>query len=262
MRRALAIAAGRCRRWRRGCAQERPIAAVRAAFGHRRSPAPTCARCRPTTPPIRACCGSSAASSCGMRPPARRTSCASCHGDARGVDARRGRALSRLRCARLATSSTSMRASTRAARERQQRAAAAARVGRPAGAQRLRRLPVARHADRRDRSTVRRAPRSSAAARSTCERHGQMNLACTQCHDQNWGKRLSPRRSARDTAPRFPRIGSSGRAWVRCSGAFARASSACARKCRRRAHRELTDVELYLAWRAQGLPLEAPGVRR
>jgi hypothetical protein len=25
---------------------------------------------------------------------------------------------------------------------------------------------------------------------------------------------------------------------------------------------ELTDVELYLAWRAQGLPLESPGVRR
>jgi hypothetical protein len=25
---------------------------------------------------------------------------------------------------------------------------------------------------------------------------------------------------------------------------------------------ELTDVELFLAWRGQGLPLEAPGVRR
>jgi sulfur-oxidizing protein SoxA len=25
---------------------------------------------------------------------------------------------------------------------------------------------------------------------------------------------------------------------------------------------ELTDVELYLAWRAQGLPFEAPGVWR
>ena len=25
---------------------------------------------------------------------------------------------------------------------------------------------------------------------------------------------------------------------------------------------ELTDVELYLAWREQGLPVEAPGVRR
>jgi hypothetical protein len=24
----------------------------------------------------------------------------------------------------------------------------------------------------------------------------------------------------------------------------------------------LTDLELFLAWRAQGLPLEAPGVRR
>ena len=25
---------------------------------------------------------------------------------------------------------------------------------------------------------------------------------------------------------------------------------------------ELTDVEPYLGWRAQGLPVEAPGVRR
>jgi hypothetical protein len=25
---------------------------------------------------------------------------------------------------------------------------------------------------------------------------------------------------------------------------------------------ELTDVELYLAWRANGLPIESPGVRR
>jgi sulfur-oxidizing protein SoxA len=94
------------------------------------------------------------------------------------------------------------------------------------------------------------------------ERHGQMNLACTQCHDRNWGKQLLVETISQGQPTAFPAyrlewqgLGSLGRRIRACLfGVRAQMPSPDAQ--------ELIDVALYLAWRAEGLPLEAPGVRR
>jgi sulfur-oxidizing protein SoxA len=93
-------------------------------------------------------------------------------------------------------------------------------------------------------------------------RHGQMNLACAQCHDQNWGKRLLTETLSQGHGNAFPAYRLE---WQKL-GSLQRRIRACLFGIRAEmpppGAPELTDVELYLAWRAQGLPLEAPGVRR
>jgi len=93
-------------------------------------------------------------------------------------------------------------------------------------------------------------------------RHGQMNLACGQCHDQNWGKRLLSETLSQGHGNAFPAYRLE---WQKL-GSLQRRIRACLFGIRAEmpppGAPELTDVELYLAWRAQGLALEAPGVRR
>jgi len=93
-------------------------------------------------------------------------------------------------------------------------------------------------------------------------RHGQMNLSCSQCHEQNWGKRLYAETISQGHGTAFPAY----RLEWQSLGSLQRRIRACLFGVRAEMPRpgapELTDIELYLAWRAQGLPLEAPGVRR
>jgi sulfur-oxidizing protein SoxA len=93
-------------------------------------------------------------------------------------------------------------------------------------------------------------------------RHGQMNLSCAQCHEGNWGKRLYAETISQGHGNAFPAY----RLEWQTLGSLQRRIRACLFGVRAEMPRpgapELTDVELYLAWRAQGLALEAPGVRR
>ena len=93
-------------------------------------------------------------------------------------------------------------------------------------------------------------------------RHGQMNLSCAQCHDQNWGKRLYAETLSQGHGNAFPAY----KLEWQTMGSLQRRIRACLSGIRAEmppaGAPELTDVELYLAWRAQGLPIEAPGVRR
>jgi sulfur-oxidizing protein SoxA len=93
-------------------------------------------------------------------------------------------------------------------------------------------------------------------------RHGQMNIACTQCHDQNWGKRLLAETISQGHPTAFPAY----RLEWQGVGSLQRRLRACLFGIRAEMPApgapELTDLELYLAWRSQGLPIEAPGVRR
>ena len=93
-------------------------------------------------------------------------------------------------------------------------------------------------------------------------RQGQMNLACTHCHDQNFGKRLFSERLSQGHPTAFPAY----RLEWQGLGTLDRRVRACLFGIRAQmppsGSREIAEVELYLAWRAQGLPLEAPGVRR
>ena len=94
------------------------------------------------------------------------------------------------------------------------------------------------------------------------QRHGQMNLACTQCHDENWGKRLLGETISQGHGNDFPAY----RLEWQALGSLQRRIRACLFGIRAEmpppGAPELTDLELFLAWRGQGLPIEAPGVRR
>jgi sulfur-oxidizing protein SoxA len=92
-------------------------------------------------------------------------------------------------------------------------------------------------------------------------RIGQLNLSCAQCHDRNWGKRLASALIPQGHANAYPvyrlewqSMGSLQRRLRNCmSGVRAEVPAYGAQ--------ELVDLEAYLAERARGMPLEAPGVR-
>lgn len=93
-------------------------------------------------------------------------------------------------------------------------------------------------------------------------RMGQMNLACTHCHDRNWGRTLLHERISQGHGTGFPAYKQD---W-QTVGSLERRLRACYSGLRAEmppyGARELVELELFLAWRANGLPIEAPGVRR
>jgi sulfur-oxidizing protein SoxA len=93
-------------------------------------------------------------------------------------------------------------------------------------------------------------------------RHGQMNLSCAQCHEQSWGKRIYAETISQGHGNAFPAY----RLEWQSLGSLQRRIRACFFGIRAEMPHpgapELTDLELYLAWRASGLKREAPGVRR
>lgn len=94
------------------------------------------------------------------------------------------------------------------------------------------------------------------------QRHGQMNVSCAQCHEQNWGKRLLRETLSQGHGTAFPAY----RLEWQSLGSLQRRLRACLFGVRAEmpaeGASELTDLELFLAWRAKGLPMETPGVRR
>ncbi len=93
-------------------------------------------------------------------------------------------------------------------------------------------------------------------------RRGQLNLACSQCHNENWGKRLRGDTISQGHGTGFPAyrlewqtLGSLHRRLYDCDAGV------------RAEPKDLgspvyTALEYYLAVRASGLTVEAPGVRR
>ena len=92
-------------------------------------------------------------------------------------------------------------------------------------------------------------------------RQGQLNLACTQCHDGNWGKKLAgnPIPQAHPTGYPLYRLEWQG------LGSLQRRLRNCMIGMRAEPYAygapEFVDLELYLMWRARGMPLETPAVR-
>jgi sulfur-oxidizing protein SoxA len=93
-------------------------------------------------------------------------------------------------------------------------------------------------------------------------RRGQLDLACTHCHDQNAGQRLRGEIVSQGQSNGFPiyrhlwqTLGSLHRMFAWCNTAvraepFLYGSD------------EYVNLELYMAWRGRGLPVETPAVRR
>jgi sulfur-oxidizing protein SoxA len=93
-------------------------------------------------------------------------------------------------------------------------------------------------------------------------RLGQTNLSCAQCHQDNWGKQLGPEMISQGHGNAYPIY----RLEWQTAGSLQRRFRSCLSGVRAAmlpyGAPEYLDLELYLAWRASGLPLETPGVRR
>jgi L-cysteine S-thiosulfotransferase len=105
-------------------------------------------------------------------------------------------------------------------------------------------------------------PFFEAGQRLWTERQGQLNLACTQCHDANAGRKLRGDTISSAVATGYPvyRLEWQG------LGSLHRRLRACQLGVRAvqfdQGAPEYLALELYLASRAAGLPVETPALRR
>ena len=92
-------------------------------------------------------------------------------------------------------------------------------------------------------------------------RQGQLNLACTQCHDDNWGKKLAGNTIPQAHPTGYPIY----RLEWQALGSLARRFRNCLTGMRAELYapgaQEFVELELYLMWRARGMKLDAPAVR-
>jgi len=92
-------------------------------------------------------------------------------------------------------------------------------------------------------------------------RQGQLNLACRQCHDDNWGRRLAGSVIPQAHPTGYPLY----RLEWQSLGSLQRRLRGCLVGIRAEPYDygapELVDLELYLMWRARGMTMDAPAVR-
>jgi sulfur-oxidizing protein SoxA len=93
-------------------------------------------------------------------------------------------------------------------------------------------------------------------------RMGQMNLSCAHCHERNWGRKLLAETISQGHGNGYPAY----RLEWQTTGSLHRRLRSCLYGVRAEmlpaGSPEYVDLELFLAWRAMGLPIETPGVRR
>ena len=92
-------------------------------------------------------------------------------------------------------------------------------------------------------------------------RQGQLNLACAQCHDDNWGKRLAGNVIPQAHPTGYPLY----RLEWQSLGSLQRRLRNCLTGIRAQAPdfgaAEFVDLELFLMWRAREMKIETPAVR-
>jgi L-cysteine S-thiosulfotransferase len=93
------------------------------------------------------------------------------------------------------------------------------------------------------------------------QRQGQLNLACANCHDDNWDKRLAGSAITQGHPTGYPIY----RLEWQTMGSLQRRLRACITGIRAQAYDfgapEMVELELYLMSRARGMPMESPAVR-
>jgi L-cysteine S-thiosulfotransferase len=93
-------------------------------------------------------------------------------------------------------------------------------------------------------------------------RRGQLDLACSQCHDDLAGRHLYGDVISQGQSNGFPVY----RMLWQTMGSLQRMFRWCNSSVRAEPYpfgaKEYVDLEVYLAWRARGLPVETPAVRR
>jgi sulfur-oxidizing protein SoxA len=92
-------------------------------------------------------------------------------------------------------------------------------------------------------------------------RQGQLNLACNQCHDDNWGRRLAGNVVPQGHPTGYPLY----RLEWQSLGSLERRLRGCLTGIRAEPYdfgaADLVNLELFLMWRARGMTFEAPAVR-
>jgi L-cysteine S-thiosulfotransferase len=93
------------------------------------------------------------------------------------------------------------------------------------------------------------------------QRQGQLNLGCTNCHDENWDKRLAGSAITQGHPTGYPLY----RLEWQSLGSLQRRLRACISGIRAQPYAygapELVELELYLMARARGMPIETPAAR-
>ena len=93
------------------------------------------------------------------------------------------------------------------------------------------------------------------------QRQGQLNLGCTNCHDDNWDKHLAGSAITQAHPTGYPIY----RLEWQSLGSLQRRLRSCITGIRAQAYDygapELVELELYLMTRARGMPMETPAVR-
>jgi sulfur-oxidizing protein SoxA len=100
------------------------------------------------------------------------------------------------------------------------------------------------------------------AGRATyIRRQGQLNLACAHCHDDNWSRKLAGNVIPQAHPNGYPLY----RLEWQSIGSLQRRLRNCLIGMRAEHYDygtpEYVDLELYLMWRARGMPVETPAVR-
>lgn len=110
-------------------------------------------------------------------------------------------------------------------------------------------------------SDPRLAPFVAAGRELFMRRQGQLNLACTNCHDDNWDRHLAGSAITQAHPTGYPLY----RLEWQSLGSLQRRLRSCITGVRAQAYDygapELVELELYLMSRARGLPMETPAVR-
>ena len=92
-------------------------------------------------------------------------------------------------------------------------------------------------------------------------RQGQLNLACSNCHDDNWDKRLAGTAITQAHPTGYPLY----RLEWQSLGSLQRRLRGCITGIRAQPYDygavELVELELFMMTRAQGMKMESPAVR-
>jgi sulfur-oxidizing protein SoxA len=104
-------------------------------------------------------------------------------------------------------------------------------------------------------------PHRDAGREAFNRRQGQLNLSCGQCHDHNWSKRLAGNIIPQAHPTGYPIY----RLEWQSLGSLQRRLRNCMIGMRAEPYAygapEYVELELYLMWRARGMPMETPAVR-
>lgn len=110
-------------------------------------------------------------------------------------------------------------------------------------------------------SSERTKPHLDAGRAAFLRRQGQLDLACAQCHDERAGRRLAGIVIPQGHPTAYPvyrlewqGVGSLHRRLRNCMVGIRAEPYALGSQ-------EYVELEMYLMWRARGMPLESPGVR-